>query len=189
MNKGDTSPSLTEVHFNDTTTPGSAEIKPGRNLVIWQNAVSVVIRNAWLQHLKLRILGTINYSDLRNLRLCIDGVQVGQTVTTLDQKGQVDFDLGSKPAPMASGVRSITVMADIITSNARENFVQQLLRIILNLFRFIFGRNISSSQPTFTVSLANPEDFPLLDDDYIPILPKVGQKEFRARTTGIQIIG
>ncbi|MEK7124343.1 MAG: hypothetical protein AAB877_01475 [Patescibacteria group bacterium] len=146
---------LTEVHFNNTTTPGPLEIKPTDRFIAWQNTAAVVIRSAWLHYFKLCFSGTMHPSNLRNFKLYIDEVCASQVIS-IDDKNHIVFHLEDKPVEMKNGLRSIRVMADITRGEGH-----------------------------FTFSLAKPEDFCILDDDNVHIIPKVGDNDFIPLTTGI----
>src|SRR3989344_2041821 len=67
------SASLATVVLATTSTPTTATINPMKDTVVWENLTVIGTRQVWLKWLRLREIGTINYSDLANFRLYVDG--------------------------------------------------------------------------------------------------------------------
>ena len=101
-------------------TPNTGTTDPVNDFVVWQSTITVGNRAVNLKYLKLREIGSINYSDLSNFRLYVDGVQVGSTVNNLNSSGYVAFDLTSSPKRMETGGRTVKVIADIVGGSSRN---------------------------------------------------------------------
>ncbi len=107
---------LAGVSFG-AVTPSSATIDPAKDVVVWQSTATVSTRDVWLDRLALREIGSINYSDINNFRLMVDGTTVA-TTSNLDSNGYVTFSPAS-PVKLTSGARVIKVVADIVGGSTR----------------------------------------------------------------------
>ena len=152
---------LAGVNFNSSTTPSSASINPMTNTVVWENLTSITTRSVWFKWLRLREIGTINYADLQNFRLYVDGVMVGSAVQNLDSNGYVSFDLTAAPISLQTGTRDIKVLGDVIGGSNRN----------------------------FTMSLRVVADANFVDSQYASsVLAQANSTTFSARTTGTQTV-
>src|SRR5581483_1736640 len=113
------------VALATTTTPSTATIQPTKDTVVWENLTVVGTRYVWLKWMRLRETGSVNYTDLQNFRLYVDGVMVGTAVQNLDSNGYVTFDLTSNPVALQTGTRDIKVLADVVGGSNR-NFIFSL---------------------------------------------------------------
>ncbi len=155
------SATLAGVNFASTTTPSAASVNPVKDQVVWENLVSVTTRSVWFNWFRLREIGTVNYADLQNFRLYVDGVMVGSQVTNLDANGYVTFDLSASPVTLQTGTRSIKVLADVVGGSSR----------------------------TYTMSLRVVADAKFVDSQYgAAVLSQANSTTFSARTTGTQTI-
>ena len=153
--------SLATVDFNTTTTPSTTTITPQEDYTMWQNVVSVGVREVWIKSFKLRQVGSVNNSDLANFRLYVDGAQVGGVVTNLDANGYVTFDLSAAPLKLQTGSRTIKMLGSIVNGSSRN----------------------------FSFSLRQASDAMFVDDQYqVAVLPTANSSTFSARSTGTQTI-
>jgi len=152
--------SLATVDFNTTTTPAATTITPQEDYTMWQNVVSVGVREVWIRSFKLRQVGSVNLNDLANFRLYVDGQQVGGAVANLDAQGYVTFDL-STPLKLQTGSRTIKMLGTIVNGSSRN----------------------------FSFSLRQASDAMFVDDQYnVVVLPTAASSTFSARSTGTQTI-
>lgn len=154
--------SLATVFFNASTTPSATTVTPQEDYTMWQNVVSVGVREVWLRSFKLRQVGSINLNDLANFRLYVDGQQVGGAIASLDAQGYVTFDLSS-PIKLQTGSRTIKMLGTIVNGSSRN----------------------------FSFSLRQASDAMFVDDQYnVVVLPTVTNTTtpFSARSTGTQTI-
>ncbi len=111
--------------YNPDVTPAGTSstsgIDPQNDYPVWYTNLNVNISNGTVRmsRFALREVGSINYSDLQNFRLYVDGIQVGSAVQSLDANGYVTFDLSSSPVSMQSGARQIKMLADITGGSSR----------------------------------------------------------------------
>jgi hypothetical protein len=59
-------------------------------------------------------MGSSNPEDIANLRLYIDGTQVGSSIAKLDQDDKATFDLSSAPKRLETGGRVMKLVGDIV---------------------------------------------------------------------------
>ena len=151
---------LASVSFATSTTPAEASVDPQDSYAIFQNSVTVGTRAVDLKRISFRKTGSTSNTDLQNLKLYIDGVQVGSTMQ-LDANGYVTFDLTSAPKRLEAGTRVVKVLADII----------------------------GGSSLTFTMNLWNVADATFVDTQYgANVLIQANSTTFSKRSTGEQTV-
>ncbi len=101
-------------------TPSAASINPMNDTVVWENLTSITTRSVTLGWMRLREIGTVSYSDLKNFRLYVDGVMIGSAVANLDSNGYVTFDMTAAPVTLQTGTRDIKVLADVIGGSSKK---------------------------------------------------------------------
>ena len=152
---------LATVDFNTTSTPAAANIVPQNDYSMWQNIVQVGTRAVNLNRISIRQIGSVRTTDLQNLRLFVDGVQIGSAIQNLESTGYVTFDLSASPKKLETGNRTLQVKGDIIG-----------------------GSNLN-----FQFSLRNAADVTFTDSQFIVnILSTRNSLSFSAATTGIQSV-
>jgi len=148
--------SLAGVNFAASTTPADAYVDPQEGYTVWQNSVTVTTRAVDMKRISFRKTGSVANSDLQNLKLYVDGVQVGSAMN-LDANGYVTFDLTSSPKRLEAGTRVIKLLADIVG-----------------------GSNL-----TFQFHLWNVADSTFVDSQYgANVLPQAASASFSKRTAG-----
>ncbi len=159
------SATLATVDFGATTLPAvNASLTPANDVVLWQNTATVGTRAVNLTSFQLRNLGSIAVTDIRNLRLFVDGVQVGAAVANLTVgETSVSWDLSAAPKRLESGGRVIKVVGDVV----------------------------GGSSLTVQLSLRRAADTRFIDTELNqPILSThTSATAFSARTSGLQTIG
>jgi hypothetical protein len=117
---GISSATLATVAMNATTLPSTASIDAGQSdITVWKNSVSIGNRDANLEGLRLRMIGSISASDLKDLKLYVDGVQKG-TVQQIGNDMYVNFDLVSSPVTMIAGSRIIEVRGNLTGGSSKD---------------------------------------------------------------------
>ncbi len=104
---------LATLAVGSATGPGNFD--PQNDVNVWQSNFTVANENVWLKRLTIREIGSIDNAHVRNLRLFVDGVQVG-TASGLDVDGYATFLVNTK---MLSGTRLVKVVADVVGGSSR----------------------------------------------------------------------
>lgn len=105
---------LATVDFNSTTLPSASTVNPQNDYVVWQNTVTVGTRAVTLKSFQLKNIGSIKSADVVNLRLYVDGVQVGTAQSLNDADNTVTWDLSASPLRLETGGRVVKVLGDIV---------------------------------------------------------------------------
>jgi len=161
------SATLATVELGGTPTPAAnTGVIPGNDILLWQSTSATIgTRAVNLESFQLRNLGSIGLNDIRNLRLYVDGVQVGNAVANLVAgETSVAWDLSAAPKRLETGGRIIKVIGDVV----------------------------GGSSLTYQFSLRRAADARFVDTELNqPILATSGGSgaAFSARTTGLQTIG
>ncbi len=114
--------SLATVDFsaNSATSPTAAtNISPQSAYPVWQNTVNVSTNPVWLKAMKFTNLGSIDSTYIANVRLFVDGVQVGSTLPTLASDRTASFDLSAAPKLLSTAGHVIKVVADLTGGSNR----------------------------------------------------------------------
>ncbi|MDR3642599.1 MAG: hypothetical protein P4L74_03175 [Candidatus Doudnabacteria bacterium] len=106
--------SVTNVTPSTTTCSSTAPcyVNPQTGLVAWQGTFNVNGQNSVnFSRMSLREIGSINYSDISNLKLMVDGAQVAQT-QNIDSNGYATFAV-SPVKSLTTGAHTVQVLADV----------------------------------------------------------------------------
>ncbi|TAM80975.1 MAG: peptidoglycan-binding protein [Acidobacteria bacterium] len=112
-------PSLAQLTV--TSTPVGTQVTAGtqNNIVsAWQLTGSNSL--VYLKGLKFEVIGSANDADIRNVKLNINGTQVGPTLATVGSNGVAYFDLSSSPASINTGSNNLQVYADVMGSPSKD---------------------------------------------------------------------
>ena len=107
---------LAGVDFS-SVSQSTASISPQSNYPLWQETVSINQNPVKLSSLKLTNLGSIDSSLVQNLRLYVDGVQVGSAAILSDRTAT--FDFSANPAILNTQNHTIKVVGDIVGGSSR----------------------------------------------------------------------
>ena len=69
-----------------------------------------------LTSLNFRVVGSANKTDVKNVKLMINGTQVGSTLPSVSADGSAYFDLSATPVKVNTGSSNMQVVADIMGS-------------------------------------------------------------------------
>jgi len=152
---------LATVDFGQTTLPAeNTSLTPQNDTTVWQNTVTIGTRAVTLKSLQLQNIGSIAATDVRNLRLYVDGVQTG-AAATLNANNIVAWDLSANPLRLETGGRVIKVLGDVV----------------------------GGSSLTFKFDLRRGSDAQMVDTDLNqPVLATANSAAFSARHGGVQTI-
>ncbi len=114
------SATLATVAMNATTLPSTATIDAGQtDITVWKNSVAVGNRDVKLEGIRLRMIGSIATSDLKDLKLYVDGVQKGG-VQQIGSDMYLNFDLSATPATLIAGSRTLEVRGNLIGGSSKD---------------------------------------------------------------------
>lgn len=119
-------PSLATAAW-DFNSVGSTVDAGTNNVQIGSASVNVGNSAAYLRNVKFTLVGSANMADVRNLKLMVNGAQVGSTVSSVSSDGTVSFDLNSANARLNTGNSTVDLYADVMGSPNR-NFTVRVLR-------------------------------------------------------------
>ncbi len=102
-----------------TTYPST--IDPGDvKQELWRLALVATNQDMELRYLKLDVIGTVSASDLANIYLDVNGVQIGTTQQLASDK-TVTFDLRSSPLILTAGqTKNLLVKGDVVGGSTRS---------------------------------------------------------------------
>ncbi len=80
----------------------------------------------WLQNLNFHVIGSANVANLQNVKLLVNGTQVGQTLSSIPANGMADFSAAAGSAKLQTGSNNVQVVADVMGSPS-YNFQFEIL--------------------------------------------------------------
>ncbi|MBI5732821.1 peptidoglycan-binding protein [Candidatus Jorgensenbacteria bacterium] len=118
-------PSIASVTWNYNSV-GSTVDAGTTNVLLGSATVTVSNSSVWLKSVKYGLVGSANMADVRNLRLLVNGNQIGSTLATAGSDGSAVFDLSGSPVRVSVGNSTVDVYADIMGSPNRNLTVRTL---------------------------------------------------------------
>ncbi len=76
--------------------------------------------------INFHVIGSANKGDIRNVKLMVNGTQVGATLPTVGQDGTAYFDASATPGVLNTGSNNVQVFADVMGSPS-YNFQFEIL--------------------------------------------------------------
>jgi len=77
---------------------------------------NVGINPVYLQNLNFHVIGSANDSNIQNVKLMVNGVQFGQTLSAVPANGMADFNVPAGSVKLNSGGNNVQVVADVMGS-------------------------------------------------------------------------
>jgi len=113
-----TNPALATVSIASSSIGQSVTAGTQGNIV---GAFNITVNNSpvWLQNLNFHVIGSANLGDIQNVKLLVNGVQVGQTLSSVPANGSADFNASAAPAKLNTGNNNVQVVADVAGSPSR----------------------------------------------------------------------
>ncbi|TAK57249.1 peptidoglycan-binding protein [Patescibacteria group bacterium] len=105
------------------TGPTGASDNPTNDIRVFEASVVISTHAARLESIAFENRGSSSDADFRNLRLYVDGVQVGNTVAAL-VNDRATFDLSANPLRLETGTRIVKVLADVIGGSGETYDIQ-----------------------------------------------------------------
>lgn len=118
-------PSIASLTIASTSIATSITAGTTNNIVgSWNFSVSN--SKVWLKGVNFKVIGSANKSDLRNLKLYVNGTQVGSTLASVAADGTAYFDASAAPGSMNTGSNNVQIYADV-TGSPSYNFQFEIL--------------------------------------------------------------
>ena len=112
---------LATVAYGSSTSPtGTPSISPQNDYPVWQNTISVSTNPVKLSSMRFTNLGSIDSTNVTNLRLYVDGTMVGSAIPALNADRSVTFDLSASPVMLSTQSHTIKVLANITGGASRS---------------------------------------------------------------------
>jgi len=108
-------PSLASLNVSSTPIGNQVTAGTQANLVGGWN-FSVSNSKIWLKGINFRVIGSANKGDLRNIKLVVNGTQVGNTLASVSQDGTAFFDASANPGVLNTGSNNVQLFADVAGS-------------------------------------------------------------------------
>ncbi len=80
----------------------------------------------YLDSLNFHVIGSANKGDIRNVKLMVNGTQVGKTLATVGSDGTAYFDASAAPGVLNTGSNNVQIFADVMGSPS-YNFQFEIL--------------------------------------------------------------
>ncbi len=110
-----TNPSLATVKIVDNNSISNSVTAGSQNNLVYASNFQVQNSKVYLQGLNFHVIGSANMSNIQNIKLLVNGQQVGQTLPTITN-GQAYFSIPSNSAVLNTGNNNVQVFADVMGS-------------------------------------------------------------------------
>jgi len=120
-----TNPSLATLSISSSSIGTQVTAGTQGNLV---GAFNFNVGNSkvWLKGLNFHVIGSANKGDIRNVKLVVNGTQIGATLPVVSQDGTAYFDASAAPGVLNTGSNNVQVFADVMGSPS-YNFQFEIL--------------------------------------------------------------
>jgi len=108
-------PALATVIISSSSIGQTVTAGTQGNIVAAFN-VSVTNNPVWLQNLNFHVIGSANVANIQNVKLLVNGVQVGATLPSVPSNGMADFNATSSAIKLNTGSNNVQVVADVMGS-------------------------------------------------------------------------
>jgi hypothetical protein len=110
-----TNPSIATLTVASSSIGTTVTAGTNNNLVgAWNFTVSN--SKVYLKSINFKVIGSASKSDIRNVKLLINGTQAGQTLAQVNSSGNAYLDATANPATLNTGSNNVQVYADIMGS-------------------------------------------------------------------------
>jgi hypothetical protein len=110
-----TNPSLATLTITSSSIGTSQTAGTQGNVV---GSYNFIVANSpvWLENLNFHVIGSANDANLQNVKLLVNGVQVGATLSAVGSNNMADFSATSTGIKLNTGSNNVQVVADIMGS-------------------------------------------------------------------------
>ncbi len=110
-----TNPSLATLTVTSSSIGTQVTAGTQGNIVAAYN-FNVENSPVYLQNINFHVIGSANVANLQNVKLLVNGTQVGQTLSSVPASGLADFNASVSPAKLNTGSNNVQVVADVMGS-------------------------------------------------------------------------
>ncbi len=118
-------PQLATLTINSTAIANTVTAGTQNNIVGGWN-FTVGNNLTWLKAINFHVIGSANKGDLRNVKLVVNGKQIGATLAAVPASGLAYFDASANPGALNTGSNNVQVFADVAGSPS-YNFQFEIL--------------------------------------------------------------
>ncbi|MBT3539009.1 hypothetical protein HOF40_02740 [Candidatus Parcubacteria bacterium] len=150
---------LGHVYLTSYTTFPATVKADEANKEFWRMTMTADAQDMEVRYLKLTMVGTIAVTDVANLRLESNGVQVGSAMD-LSSNNTVIFDLGSDPIAIPAGQSRVVVLrGDMMGGSGRamKYSIQRISDIVAYDMEYLVPVSVAKDALTTAFSLIQPE--------------------------------
>ncbi|TSC78084.1 MAG: cell wall surface anchor family protein [Parcubacteria group bacterium Gr01-1014_24] len=124
---------------------------------VWSAPVQVNVREVWLKGANFRTVGSAPVDALGNVKLYVDGVNVGSAATmgTITGSNYAMFDFSASPLKLSTGTHTVDVRADIVKGASYTVTVSVQQASDLVLYDGQVGVNLAAAVSSTTAFTAN----------------------------------
>lgn len=118
-------PSLATVSITNNDSISGTVTAGSQNNLVYASNFQVTNSKVYLEGINFHVIGSANMSNIQNLKLFVNGQQVGQTLATV-MNGQAYFSIPAGSAVLNTGNNNVQVFADVMGSPS-YNFQFEIL--------------------------------------------------------------
>ncbi len=112
---------LSGTSNSSVTGPGSTINAGTMNATLWSDTINVGQRSVLMKYIAFKQIGSVSASAIQNLKLMIDGAQVGSTASISNSGSNsnvVIFDLTGSPVTLNTGGHTLSLNGDIVAGTS-----------------------------------------------------------------------
>ena len=140
--------SLASAYVLTQTASANSSVNAGTSAyTLWSAPVQANTRTIWLKGANFRIVGSAPADALGNVKLFVDGAQVGSaaTMATITGSNYAMFDFSAAPVALTTGSHTVDLRADIVKGSSYTVQVSLQQASDLVLYDGQIGANIAAT--------------------------------------------
>jgi len=109
-------PNLATLSLTTSGAVGGTVTAGTQGNLVYASTWNVGNSKVYLNGINFHVIGSANKGDIRNVKLVVNGTQVGATLATVNQDGTAYFDASAAPGVLNTGNNNVQVFADVMGS-------------------------------------------------------------------------
>jgi hypothetical protein len=109
-------PNLATLALTSSGAVGGTVTAGTQGNLVYASTYNVSNSKVYLEGINFHVVGSANKGDIRNVKLVVNGTQVGATLPTVNQDGTAYFDASAAPGVLNTGNNNVQVFADVMGS-------------------------------------------------------------------------